>query len=527
MIAASSQPAVARFPASACASIRVQGSGFRRHVRTVLGLALLLLPQLTFGTQSTQLAAKSESAKAAMTAGKYDVAAQLYHELVRALPGNPGLRMNLGLALHSAGKYRAALEQFRLVVTQQPKNSSGWLLIGLAHLKLGEPGLAVRPLRRVLTLDPKNNKARLELADAYLSSGRPEHAATQFRRLTELDSSDPKAWQGLGLSYVALSRQAFEAIEKSAPDSAYSHILAARSFATRLQYHAAFSHYRQALDRNPLMRDIHAGLAEVYRNTGHPEWASIEEGRESDLGAPDCTREKMACEFAARHYAKVVEATHSLVAPASYYWRARAASELSFQAFDRLGHLQPSAAVHELMAEAHLIQGRPELAVHEWNEALQFAPADRRLKKALGHALRLNKEYGQARALFEGLLRSEPDSIDLHYELGEILLRTEQAETAIPHLKQVVKSSPNHMAAHAALGLAYMRVGRPEEAIPHLKPARQVEEDGSLYYQLAQAYQRAGQQALARETMQQFEEISKTARARRQKLPEEFKILPP
>jgi predicted Zn-dependent protease len=98
---------------------------------------------------------------------------------------------------------------------------------------------------------------------------------------------------------------------------------------------------------------------------------------------------------------------------------------------------------------------------------------------------------------------------------------------AIPFLEKVVKSDPNHMPARAALGLAYLRVGRAAEAIPHLKAARDVEDDGSLYYQLAQAYQRAGQQPLARENMQRFEEISKTARARRQKLPEEFEITPP
>ncbi|MFB3920547.1 MAG: tetratricopeptide repeat protein [Terriglobia bacterium] len=490
-------------------------------------LLILLGVSAQSRAQTPEIIAKSDRAKAAMSAGRFEEAAALYRELMRALPQNPGLRMNLGLALHSGGQYRAALEQFRVVVGQQPKNSAAWLLMGLGHLKLGEPALAVAPLRRALALDPRNHKARLELADAYLSSGQPHQAALQFKTLTEADPKDPKAWQGLGLSYVAVSRGAFEELEKSAPESAYARVLVARSFVSRKQYHAAFFQYRQALSAGPRMKGIHAGLAEVYRTTGHVEWAAIEDARERELGSPNCRAETLECDFGSERYARILEISKNGSTPVILFWRSRAASELALQAFDRLSQLPPSPAIHELMAEAESIQGRPELAVQEWNEALKLAPDDRRLKKGLARALRLNKEYEQARLLLQELVRTEPGSLDLQYELGEALLGTGQPEESLPYLERVVKSEPRNLSARAALGLAYLRAGRPQESIPHLKAASEIENDGSLYYQLAQAYQRSGQAALARETMQRFEEISGTARARRQKLPEEFEITPP
>ncbi|PYV40082.1 MAG: hypothetical protein DMG06_21270 [Acidobacteria bacterium] len=154
-------------------------------------------------------AAKSQRAKQAMTAGKFQEAAALYRELIQALPQDPGLRMNLGLAFYSAGQYREAIDPFRAFLERQPDSSSVWLLLGLSYLKLHQPNLAIEPLEKVIEAEPANKTAHLELADTFMAARRPFEATAHFKRLTELDPGYSKAWQGLGLSYVALSRQAF------------------------------------------------------------------------------------------------------------------------------------------------------------------------------------------------------------------------------------------------------------------------------------------------------------------------------
>ena len=40
------------------------------------------------------------------SAGKYKEAISIYQELVKALPAEPGLRLNLGIAHYMAGQYR-------------------------------------------------------------------------------------------------------------------------------------------------------------------------------------------------------------------------------------------------------------------------------------------------------------------------------------------------------------------------------------------------------------------------------------
>ena len=98
------------------------------------------------GAQSDELALKSRQAKELMAAGKFADAIPLYEELVRAVPGNPGLLLNLGLAEHMAGQHRKAIPHLEAVLKTQPDNVPALVSLGVAHLELGEPAQAVAPL---------------------------------------------------------------------------------------------------------------------------------------------------------------------------------------------------------------------------------------------------------------------------------------------------------------------------------------------------------------------------------------------
>ena len=140
----------------------------------------------------------------------------------------------------------------------------------------------------------------------------------------------------------------------------------------------------------------------------------------------------------------------------------------------------------------------------------------------------MNREYDQARPLLEDLIKTQPESVALNYELGDTLLRGQDAAPkAIPFLERAAQISPDDKAVHASLGRAYMRVGEPEKAIPQFKAALGLDEEGTLYYQLAQAYQKTGQRDLARQTMQKFRQISQAAEARKPQRLEEYQITPP
>jgi tetratricopeptide (TPR) repeat protein len=349
---------------------------------------------------------------------------------------------------------------------------------------------------------------RLELADSFLSTGRFRPAATHFRKLTELTPQDHKAWHGLGLSYLGLSRQAFEALQKREPDSKYVLVILANSRAKEQQYRSAFSLYRRALDRDRGLRGVHTAIAAIYRVTGHADWAAVEEEKERGLAAPDCTKASAECAFRAGRYEQILTMPDS---PETLYWKNRSYSELAVAALGQLVRLPPSPEIHELTAEALDLQGDHRQAADELREALRLAPGDRRLGELLARTLWRSREFDQAEPLLESLLHADPNSAELNFELGDAFLQQEDAEKAIPWLEKAVKIRPELLSAHASLARAYARAGQPAAAIPHFKAALSLDHDGSLYFQLARAYQGTGNSNLAQEAMRRFNEIRSKA----------------
>src|SRR5256885_5308872 len=57
---------------------------------------------------------------------------------------------------------------------------------------------------------------------------------------------------------------------------------------TTLFRSSAFYLYRRALEKAPAMRGLHRAVAEIYRQTEHPDWANMEEEKEVSLPQPDC-----------------------------------------------------------------------------------------------------------------------------------------------------------------------------------------------------------------------------------------------
>jgi tetratricopeptide (TPR) repeat protein len=448
------------------------------------------------GAQSEELALKSRRAKELMVSGRYAEAVPIYEELVRAVPGNPGLVLNLGLAEHMAGQHRQSIPHFEAVLKVDPQNLPARLSLGAAHLELGEPALAVAPLQKVVAADAGNNQARGMLAQALLSLGRAQEAAANFRKLAELTPNDPKAWYGLGKSYESVSTAAFEQLRKTAPESCWMLALLADTRVQRRQYRSAFYLYRQALEKNPAMAGVHTSIADVYRQTGHADWAAAEQTAEP--------------------------AKPAALNPS--YREAKEYNQLALEAFSHLAALPESVEYHQIRAETMRAQGQHLDAAKEWRAALAMQPGNSNFEREIAVSLYMGADYHSAAPL---LLKVRPMTPDLNYMEGDALLHLEDAGRAIPYLEAALRGDSKMLGARASLGLAYARVGQPVKAIPHLVAAASIDEDGSLSYQLSRAYQAAGQPDNARQALERYREILKKAEAQKDELSKEAQIVAP
>ena len=489
-------------------------------------LAGLFAPVSGF-SQSDDLAEKSQRAKEFMAEGKFTAAVPLYRELNLAVPNNPGLLLNLGMALHMAGDESQSILPLKAAVNLNPKLAPAWLFLGAARLQLGQATGAIEAAQKVLTLQPDHPGALEILATALLSLGRLAEAAEQYRKLADLAPESSPAWYGLGRSYESLAGRAFDDLQKVAPESAYWLALVAETRLREQQLSSAFYFYRSALEKMPTMRSLHAGVAEVYRQSGHPDWASLEQEKERRLPEPDCHAQTLACQFREGKFVALLASAKGSDTPESYYWRSRAYNELALQAFTRLGQLPPSSQQHELKAHIFSGQKRYADAAQEWREALKLSPADKQIQKQLAISLKFSQDYAGALPLFQGLLRGQPGSAELNYLAGETLLDLQRAEEAIPLLLRAVGRDPKLIAARKALARAYIAVGKASDAIPHLRAALAADEDGSLHYQLARAYQATGQTGLAKEMLEDYQEIQRSAAVATTTARRDTEITPP
>ena len=320
-----------------------------------MALPLLFWLSTLAGAQGDDLALKSHHAKELMAAGRFSEAVPVYEELVRAVPGNPGLILNLGLAERMAGQFRKSIPHFEAVLKGDPGNLPACLSLGAVHLELGEPGLAIAPLERVVAADAGNADARGLLAQALLAAGRPKEAALHFRKLTGLTPNDAKAWYGLGKSYESVSTNAFEQLRKTAPESCWMLALLADSRVTRKQYRSAFYLYRQALERNP----GDGRCPHIHRRGIPPDGPSGLGSGRTRQGAPETSRSERAVSQNSKEY-----------------------NQLALEAFSRTSRrCQNRSDYHQLRAETMSAQGQHLDAAKEWRAALAMQPGNPTFEK--------------------------------------------------------------------------------------------------------------------------------------------------
>src|SRR5260370_21548060 len=107
-----------------------------------------LLASAVLWAQSEELVRQSQHGKQLMAEGRFADAVPVYRELVKALPDNPGLLLNLALAAHMAGQQRQAIVDFGAVLKLQPRTLPALLSLAATHLEFNQPLAATDPLPR-------------------------------------------------------------------------------------------------------------------------------------------------------------------------------------------------------------------------------------------------------------------------------------------------------------------------------------------------------------------------------------------
>jgi predicted Zn-dependent protease len=94
-------------------------------------------------------------------------------------------------------------------------------------------------------------------------------------------------------------------------------------------------------------------------------------------------------------------------------------------------------------------------------------------------------------------------------------------------LNRAATRAPKSLAVHKALARSELATGKTLDAIPHLKVALASDEDGTLHYQLAQAYRATGQIELANKMLKEYQSLQRSAAAQAEAARQDTEITAP
>ncbi len=248
--------------------------------------------------------------------------------------------------------------------------------------------------------------------------------------------------------------------------------------------------------------------AALEATVAHPERADLQYElglRYASLGRADEALEAFgrAAELAPQ------EAAYALAFGEVLYRAGRASEALSL--------LEKASSLPEsflLLASVYEKLGDADKTIAELSRYVEARPEDRGARLLLGSKLEQAKRLEEALALY----RSGTDGESLA-RAAELLSRKSETHLEAEKMaRQALEAEPSLLDARIVLARVLSRTGREEEALAELELGRTDHPEApEVFYQLAQAYQRAGRAAEAQESARRFQELDAKEKGARER----------
>ena len=218
-----------------------------------LTLGVLSLAARVAAPQNPELDALLSRAVERHQAGDLAAAADLYVQILTAVPGAAHVRSNLGAAWAGLGRYEDAIDQYRQAL-QQIDEPSIRRNLAVALLRTGQIREAAAEAERALVAQPGDRDALLLLADCRLRLGETQGALDLLKPAAAASPDDKAIAYLLGTALLDLNRTGDAQVVMDRvfrDDSPESHVLLGSMYARRKAWAAALAEYEKARSANP------------------------------------------------------------------------------------------------------------------------------------------------------------------------------------------------------------------------------------------------------------------------------------
>ena len=443
---------------------------------------------------------------------RYEEAARLLESAAEAHPKDASIARLLAATWIGLQRYAAAALQYRKLLEADPNDTEALYGLGKLHLHRGQ--------QEFDRLGEFEDSAFYLLANAEFQAERNERgrfaavAEGFYRRAIEAEPGHSGLRSALGMFLLrrgdwGAAREMFgQALER---DSRAHEAVFGRAFAKLAvgDWEGAAADIGNAARIRPeFFRPLPAPPVDkldvrVHRQLAHRRdfgsaylrWVLTGQPAPSPSGNSELSQtglERMRDLLAVGRYEELTR-MRGVKGPEAIYLRGAAYRQLGKSMLDRLIQESPdSARSLQLLADSLYAENRFGEAAEQYVLALERQPGDPVLLLSLANARVREPNLRLATEAYRKVLAISPEDAEVSYNLGLALAAQDLHRKAIPPLRRALELQPDLALAHAALGKALAALGEVEEAVAHMEAGASADEDGTLHYQLFQAYRELG-----------------------------------
>jgi tetratricopeptide (TPR) repeat protein len=228
--------------------------------------ALWFILLFAWQTASPEALERLKAGGEALNQGRAAEAVAEFRKTTEAAPELPAGFVGLGQALMQSGDYRGAVAPLKRALELNPDLSGAHQLLGFALLAAGYANEAIPHLDKVQALDA--------LGVAQLKMGKFAEATASLQAALAKRPGDVDLMYYLGRASGLLSRQAFEQLRATDPESARAHQILGETYAVLHNTAGAEQEFREALRLRPAMPGVRLELGQLY--SAESQWDKAE-----------------------------------------------------------------------------------------------------------------------------------------------------------------------------------------------------------------------------------------------------------
>ncbi|MGB8832322.1 MAG: tetratricopeptide repeat protein [Candidatus Sulfotelmatobacter sp.] len=452
-----------------------------------------------YGDHPKDLVVKRNYIQLLILKNRLDDAAKLDDELLKANRHDVDALVYRGQIRLRKGDSGGAVDALQ----QALKNDSG---NGVAHYQLG------------IAFDQEHNEAQAESEWREAVRVRPDLtdaqralAALEVRRgdvdgLTataqQIISAAPYAPDGYLMKAMAeMARQKFSDAQQDltkatglAPRSPAPYVQMGNLYQIQKQYPEAVKYYQQALDKDPSSTDALQGMMNVYLVQKQPDQA-ITAARVQVAKSPNSG------------------GLYDLLGTALFQKKDFAGADSAFRKAIELDANNSDALLK--LGQVQVAQGSVDKALALYQQSIKDHPHDIAFYILAGEMFESQKNWEQAKTMYQKALEIQPDNPRASNNLAYLLLQQGgNVDMALAMAQTARRGMPDSSNAADTLGWAYFQKGVYQSAIDMFQESLRLSErrgggdDPTVHYHLGLAYQKVNQLGEARQQLERALKIN-------------------